>query len=117
MWRRTHSCLTLCRERPGRAAQANRRTTSVLAGGEETQITFINKSAGEIQLFWVNSAGDRISYPKVAAGERFTQPTYAGHVWVVRDSAGKDLAIFEAAQSNADAVIEPCAGDTVASRA
>ncbi len=83
--------------RPGGA----RRSTS---GGEETEITFVNRTAGEVEIFWLDTTGQRQSYGKLAAGERKAQHTFAGHAWEVLAADGRLLATFtaEAAASTAE---------------
>lgn len=58
--------------------------------GERVDLIFENQTAGEITLFWV-SGSDRIAYGKVAPGKKYTQSTFAGHAWEVRDAGGKTL--------------------------
>lgn len=61
-------------------------------GGEATTLTIENATAGEIEIFWVDGEAKRTSYGKVAAGQRTTQATYAGHVWLITDATGGPLA-------------------------
>lgn len=63
----------------------------------ESSITFINKSKGEIGLFWMDPAGEPRAYGKAAPGASHAQHTYSGHVWLVRDKDGKLLGVYEAA--------------------
>ena len=81
------------------APRASRRT------GEETTITFINRTGGEAQLFWLDAEGERRGYGRLGPGDTRQQHTFAGHVWLATDSAGKELAIFEADESGTDAEI------------
>ncbi|MCA8940178.1 MAG: DPP IV N-terminal domain-containing protein, partial [Planctomycetes bacterium] len=62
--------------------------------GGETRIVFVNQSATEVEVFWVNTDGQVRSYGKVAVGGSHSQHTFAGHLWLVRDAAGKDIAYF-----------------------
>jgi len=84
----------------GEAPRASRRT------GPETTITFVNRTQGEVEVFWLDSEGQRRSYGKVGAGERHRQHTYAGHVWVVTDSQGETLAVWVAEEEPVTAAIE-----------
>jgi dipeptidyl aminopeptidase/acylaminoacyl peptidase len=79
-------------------------------GGEETTINFVNKTTGEVTLLWVDPAGHRQSYGTLGAGKNSEQNTYAGHVWVVNNSDGKTLGIFQAIDGGGDAIIQN-AGD------
>ncbi len=73
-----------------RAPKASRRT------GEETEITFVNRTGSDVEIFWLDFEGERQSYGRVRAGERKAQHTYAGHVWLVVDRDGEPLAVFVA---------------------
>jgi len=84
---------------PARAPRASRRT------GEETSLLFINRTSGEVNLYWLDSGGKRQSYGKLAPGERREQHTFAGHVWLVTDVQGKPLVVFEADETGGEAPI------------
>ena len=71
---------------------------STRAGGD-TQINFVNRTAGEVQLFWLSTEGERRSYGKLAAGQHHAQHTFAGHVWIVTDAKGDILAAFAGAEA------------------
>ena len=64
--------------------------------GQETELTFVNHTAGEVELFWLNASGQRQSYGKLAAGERKAQHTFGGHVWEVVADGGRSLGVVEA---------------------
>lgn len=84
-----------------RAPRASTRT------GEETSITFINRTAGEVEVFWLNTEGARRSYATLVAGGEHQQHTFEGHVWLAMDKgSGRTLAVFEATASPAEAVID-----------
>jgi dipeptidyl aminopeptidase/acylaminoacyl peptidase len=74
--------------------------------GAETSITFINRTEGEIQVYWIDTEGQRQQYASVAAGQRHQQHTYAGHSWLVTDSQGRTLGAFVATDAPADAVLD-----------
>ena len=74
--------------------------------GEETSITFINRTKGDVEIYWVDSGGQRRRYGTVRPGEQREQHTYAGHAWLVTDKAGKTLAVFVATEEAGDAVID-----------
>jgi dipeptidyl-peptidase-4 len=73
--------------------------------GAETDITFINRLAEEVEIFWSDTDGKRISYGMLRPGETRPQHTFAGHVWVVCARNGNVLAVFEAEQSTGTAVV------------
>lgn len=60
----------------------------------ETWITFINRTAGAVELFWIPGEGERRSYGKLQAGEEKKQHTFSGHRWLALDAAGKSLGEF-----------------------
>jgi dipeptidyl aminopeptidase/acylaminoacyl peptidase len=64
--------------------------------GADTQITFVNLTGAVVELFWLSTAGERVSYAKVAPGQRHEQHTFSGHIWLAVDAKGDTLAAFEA---------------------
>ena len=53
------------------------------AGGESTEIHFINDFDRPLRIFWMNHQGEAIAYGRLAAGAEKTQSTFVGHVWVL----------------------------------
>jgi dipeptidyl aminopeptidase/acylaminoacyl peptidase len=84
----------------GEAPRASRRT------GAETTITFVNRTQGEVELFWLDSEGQRRSYGRLRAGEQRQQHTFAGHVWLVTNDRGETLAVFVGEDEPVTATIE-----------
>jgi dipeptidyl aminopeptidase/acylaminoacyl peptidase len=84
---------------PEDGPRASRRT------GEETTLTFINRTAGQVKLFWLDAEGQRQGYGALGPGETRDQHTFAGHVWLVTDGEGKTLAVFEAQEDGGEASI------------
>ena len=60
--------------------------------GEETWITFVNRTAAEVELVWLDGSGERRSYGRLKPGEDRRQHTFAGHAWLVLDAEGRPLA-------------------------
>jgi dipeptidyl aminopeptidase/acylaminoacyl peptidase len=58
--------------------------------GERVDLVFDNQTSSELSLFWV-SGSDRTPYGKVAPGKKYSQSTFGGHAWEVRDASGKVL--------------------------
>jgi len=85
---------------PLRRPQSSRRT------GEETSITFINRTKKDIEIYWIDSERQRKLYATVAAGDQHRQHTFAGHVWLVTDKDGTALVTFMAEEESADAIID-----------
>ena len=73
---------------------------------EETSITFINRTGDAVEVYWIDFDGQRRHYAAIPAGGQHQQHTFAGHVWLVTDKAGKTLAVFVATEEAADAVID-----------
>ncbi len=74
--------------------------------GEETQVRFVNRTATEVQLSWIDTAGQRRHYATIAPGQQHEQHTFAGHVWIVTDAADAALGIFQATAEPGEAVVD-----------
>jgi len=75
-------------------------------GGADTEVTFVNRLDSEVSLFWIDSDGKRTPYGSLRPGESRRQHTFAGHVWLVTRSGGAILAVFEAEEQPAQAVVD-----------
>ncbi|HEX2971842.1 MAG TPA: DPP IV N-terminal domain-containing protein, partial [Tepidisphaeraceae bacterium] len=88
--------------------------------GDETQITFVNRTAAEVRIHWIDTDGQRHSYAALKPGDQWDQHTFAGHVWLATDPTGKPLAVFEAADEWSTAIIDgkpkPASADRPARR-
>ena len=84
---------------PEDAPTASRRT------GPETSLTFVNRTQSDVELFWLDTGGQRQSYGKLSAGERRDQHTFAGHVWLAVSERGRTIAAFEATEKGGEAEI------------
>jgi dipeptidyl-peptidase-4 len=74
--------------------------------GDETLLTFINKTNREVVIFWMDTEGKRQRYATLQPGEQRNQQTYGGHIWLVTDEAEKLLAVFEASDTPGTAIID-----------
>lgn len=74
--------------------------------GEETFINFINRTKGDVEVYWLDSDGRRRRYATIRPEESHEQHTYAGHAWLVTDKEGGRLAVFVATEEPADAVVD-----------
>jgi dipeptidyl-peptidase-4 len=74
--------------------------------GEQSSITFVNETDKKVELFWLDSEGERRSYGTIDPGERRTQHTYGGHVWLAADEDGRPLGAWEATDDPATVVID-----------
>ncbi len=75
-------------------------------GGDAATLTITNRTAGEVRLSWIDTGGGRKPYGEVKAGASSKQHTYAGHVWLVEDAAGKALGVFTAQDGGGEAVVD-----------
>lgn len=64
--------------------------------GVETNLTFENKLDEAIEIFWLSSAGAKVSYGKIKPGEKRPQHTFEHHIWIVQDSKGKVHSAYKA---------------------
>jgi WD40 repeat protein/PAS domain-containing protein len=80
--------------------------------GVETDITFINRTAGEIKLVWIDAGNSRHHYRAIAANDRHEQHTYAGHVWLVTDARGGHLTVVEAVAGGSEVIVDQIAKET-----
>ena len=71
----------------------------------ETAIIFVNLTEAEIAYYWVDGEGEERHYGKVAAGDFVNQHTYAGHIWLVKDGDGSNLAVFRAEEKTGRALV------------
>lgn len=79
--------------------------------GEETSVTFVNRTKGNVEIYWVDPQGQWHHYATVKAGEQQHQHTYAGHTWLVTDKEGKTLGVFIATEEPDEAIIDENAVD------
>jgi dipeptidyl aminopeptidase/acylaminoacyl peptidase len=74
--------------------------------GPETEITFDNRLTEAVELFWNDPEGTRQSYGTLAPRSQRNQPTFGGHVWVTVNEREETLAVFEALDTPALAIID-----------
>jgi dipeptidyl aminopeptidase/acylaminoacyl peptidase len=90
---------------PDDIPRASRRT------GSETSLNFLNRTEGEVELFWLDTGGERRSYGKLAPGAQREQHTFDGHIWLAVNERGRTVAAFEAADKASDAEITLTTGE------
>jgi dipeptidyl-peptidase-4 len=74
-------------------------------GGEDTQISFENRTNGPVDTFWIDPAGKPAKYNTLAPGGTWEQQTYVGHVWMVTNQAGKRLGVYQATSDGGHVII------------
>jgi len=73
---------------------------------DETNLTFINKTATDIICFWINTEGGRQKYATIKPGDKYEQHTFTGHVWQVETPSGESLGVYEARDGGGEAIID-----------
>ena len=67
-----------------------------IISGKETEIIFVNNSTIEVLFYRLDYDLSEKYFGRVAACNSTTQGTFAGHIWLVKDQHGKNLAMFQA---------------------
>jgi len=83
------------------------RSRASRGGGEETRITFENRTPEVLRLVWIDTDGESHEYGDVQPGSERVQHTYAGHAWELIDPAGVVRGRFVARSASTRAVVEP----------
>ena len=74
-------------------------------GAPETEIIFVNRTGSEISYYWVDYGGNEKFYGKIAPNASVNQHTFAGHVWLIKNRNGRNLAVFRAGKKTEQAII------------
>jgi dipeptidyl aminopeptidase/acylaminoacyl peptidase len=74
--------------------------------GPATELTIVNRTRGEVAVYWMDFEGHRKLYGKLPPGGQLPQSTYAGHVWVVTDAADRLLTAFETPEDGGEYVVD-----------
>ena len=75
--------------------------------GKDTMITFMNFTQTDILLYWVSWDGTENFWKRVPPHETQWTPTRAGSIYLIKDSLGKNLAVFQAVAKTGRALIVP----------
>ena len=70
-----------------------------------SRLIFSNAMSQSVQLFWLDYDGRRRPYMSLTPGESGVQPTFFTHTWVVADSSGRCLEIYDARLNDRNIVI------------
>ena len=60
----------------------------------ETTIIFVNCTETEISSYWLDHDRNEVLYGKIPPGEACWQHSWEGHVWIVKDAAENNIALF-----------------------
>jgi hypothetical protein len=71
----------------------------------ETAIIFVNGTKTEITYYWIDGNGEEKYYGKIARDAFVNQHTFAGHIWLVKDVNGDNLAVFRAEEKTGRAFV------------
>ncbi|MEY4483138.1 MAG: Prolyl tripeptidyl peptidase precursor, partial [Verrucomicrobiota bacterium] len=74
--------------------------------GEESAIKFVNQLSSEVDLFWINQAGERKRFGSIRPQSEREQNTFDGHIWLITNRAGEPLAVIEASSTIQTVVID-----------
>ena len=86
--------------------ELNQLSTLKSNDGGHTTVLFVNKTKADITYYWIDGDGNE-SYRGRAAADAFSiQHTHAGHIWLVKDSDGQDLVLFQAEEMTGRAFID-----------
>ena len=77
----------------------------------ETAVIFVNDTEAEVAYYWVDYEGNEKSYGRVAPDAFVNQHTYVGHVWLIKDVNGCNLAVFRAEEKTGRAIIRAVPSD------
>ena len=77
----------------------------------ETAVLFVNGTEAEIAYYWVDYEGKEKSYGKIAPGDFVNHQTYVGHVWLIKDVNGQNLAVFRAEGKTGRALVDAESSD------
>jgi Concanavalin A-like lectin/glucanases superfamily/VHL beta domain len=80
-------------------------TLKSIEGTVTTYVQFENQTAGNVYVYWINYAGQRVSYNTLGPGQTYVQQTFLTHPWVVTDGANNCLGIWLPTESPGTAVI------------
>lgn len=62
--------------------------------GQKTSVIFKNSADAAVTVYWLDMAGERVEYKKLAAGESYTQQTFVTHPWLIANEADQCLGIY-----------------------
>ena len=75
--------------------------------GKSINVTFANNSGRAVNVFWIDGQGHEKLYHTLPSNARYTQQTFVGHIWNVRDAAsGRLLINYTAVDSSGPVVVQ-----------
>ena len=70
----------------------------------ETTIIFVNRTGTAISYYWIDFDGNEKFYNRVVTVHA-VQHSFVGHIWLVKDDTGKNLAVFHAVEQTGRAIV------------
>ncbi|UGY14349.1 TIR domain-containing protein [Bradyrhizobium septentrionale] len=57
-------------------------------------IVFVNTRSDPVRVNWLDGTGSRKFYAELSSGQRYEQPTFEGHPWLVTDAQDRCIGIY-----------------------
>ena len=67
-------------------------------------IIFVNRTGTTVSYYWIDFDGNERFYGRFGT-EHAIQQSFVGHIWLVKDDTGKNLAVFHAVEQTGRAII------------
>lgn len=99
---------------PDSACSTEKSFKSTLGVAQAT-LTIINNTDQTVQSFWLNYNGDRVFYRQLAAHQRYNQPTWLTHPWIVASLDGTCYRLVVMTSLEQTVTLNPGAGGVFAS--
>ena len=68
-------------------------------------VTFVNARLAPVEVYWISFEGKALLYKTLSSGQRYTQHTFTGHVWMVMAANGKCLSSMIAGQRDEEYLV------------
>ncbi len=85
--------------------EPNKLSTLEANDGEHTAILFVNKTEADITYYWIDADGNESYRGRVAANAFGVHHTHAGHIWLVKDSNGDSISVFQGEEKTGRALV------------
>ncbi|MFI5380492.1 MAG: DPP IV N-terminal domain-containing protein [Tepidisphaerales bacterium] len=92
--------------RPSASLPSIGRVRASVRTGAETEITFVNRTGADVDVYWLDAESERRPYGSIRPGAQSAQHTFDGHVWLVTDKTGRTLGVFEATADRSTAIVD-----------
>ncbi len=97
---------------PAEIASLFTRSKRSRQGGEAIRLRIVNQTALPIQCYWMATDASQREYQTVVPGNEITQPTYAGHIWSLRDDRDRELLRFAGDDQTGEVIIDQACLDS-----